>query len=209
MKLYKYKSLRDFEFFLDIIINERLYCSEYQKLNDPFEGVFLTITRPLIATIKPHPLNTLREIKTIKDLPFSKKSKVCSLSASLSDVRLWSYYAEGLKGVAIELDFTGIENSVIAVKYVNEIQKHGTTLLGGSTAEEVLSFKSTHWEFEKEYRIIQEETYFPIIDRITAVYAGSRISQEHFGFLRKLVPEKVPVYETKVDPETITVSPRH
>ena len=42
MILYKYKSLADLEHVLDIILYERLHCSTYDKLNDPFEGLFLT-----------------------------------------------------------------------------------------------------------------------------------------------------------------------
>ncbi|MGB8764645.1 MAG: hypothetical protein WCD07_07625, partial [Burkholderiales bacterium] len=36
MILYKYRSFDNYEFLLDILINERLYCSIYKNLNDPF-----------------------------------------------------------------------------------------------------------------------------------------------------------------------------
>jgi len=41
MILYKYRSLVNFERILDIILNQRLYCSKYDELNDPFEGLFI------------------------------------------------------------------------------------------------------------------------------------------------------------------------
>ena len=42
MKLYKYRSLRqNLDFVLDILLNGRLYCAEYQTLNDPLEGFFI------------------------------------------------------------------------------------------------------------------------------------------------------------------------
>lgn len=34
----KYRSLDDFEYFVDIIVNQKLYVAEYTTLNDPMEG---------------------------------------------------------------------------------------------------------------------------------------------------------------------------
>ena len=47
MKFYKFKSLEHIEYASDIIINEQLYCTDYDKLNAPFEGLFLAIIRSL------------------------------------------------------------------------------------------------------------------------------------------------------------------
>ena len=44
MILYKYRSLENLEHVLDIILNQRLYCSTYPELNVPFEGLFITTT---------------------------------------------------------------------------------------------------------------------------------------------------------------------
>lgn len=35
---YKYRSLSDFERFLDIIVNKRFYGAVNKELNDPMEG---------------------------------------------------------------------------------------------------------------------------------------------------------------------------
>ncbi len=40
--LYKYRNIKSFEFFCDILINSRLYAAEYSKLNDPMEGIYRT-----------------------------------------------------------------------------------------------------------------------------------------------------------------------
>lgn len=42
--------------------------------------------------------------KSISELPLFENKTVCSLTASLSDIRLWSHYADGHTGVAIEID---------------------------------------------------------------------------------------------------------
>jgi len=41
MTLFKYKAPTPFEHIADILINERLFCCPYYRMNDPFEGVFL------------------------------------------------------------------------------------------------------------------------------------------------------------------------
>ena len=39
-KLYKYKSLKQFEYFMDILTQNRLYGATFKELNDPMEGFF-------------------------------------------------------------------------------------------------------------------------------------------------------------------------
>lgn len=39
--LYKYRGFNNFEFALDIFVNQRLYAATYKKLNDPMEGRFI------------------------------------------------------------------------------------------------------------------------------------------------------------------------
>jgi len=36
--LYKFRSLGNFKYFVDIILNNRLYAAKYNDLNDPMEG---------------------------------------------------------------------------------------------------------------------------------------------------------------------------
>lgn len=38
---YKYRSLSNLRYFLDILINKRLYMATYDELNDPMEGAFV------------------------------------------------------------------------------------------------------------------------------------------------------------------------
>lgn len=41
MLLYKYRSIENFQFFVDIILNKRLYAARYLDLNDPMEGHYI------------------------------------------------------------------------------------------------------------------------------------------------------------------------
>src|SRR4030042_1235985 len=102
MNLYKYRSLANFEHVLDIILNQRLHCSTYPELNDPFEGLFVTTRNITGANFK------INEAKDLFEGAIDKV-KICSLSSDLNDVRLWSYYADGHEGIVFEIDFSGLE----------------------------------------------------------------------------------------------------
>lgn len=217
MKLYKYRSLKNMEFVLDILLNERLHCAPYSELNDPFEGMYFSYFYPyfyasnnlLLKSIY-KPDTKFRTPKSVKDIPFPvKKSKICSLSAVLSDVRLWSYYADGHQGIALEIDFSGMEADIKKVSYVTELQEHGSTLLTSLSSEEVLSFKTTHWLYEQEHRIIQEGEFYLIPGSIKAIYAGINISPLYVDLLKKVAPPDIPIIQTKINPHTLEIEPKN
>jgi hypothetical protein len=227
MILYKYRSLANLEYILDIILNQRLHCSTYPELNDPFEGIFET-------TIHFHPtkevverfgfmasalLRRRRTYNKVEDF-FSgdiDKIKICSLSSDLNDVRLWSYYADGHKGIVFEIDFSGLETKLHEVHYSEKLPwgvspKQKSTLLGGWTSpHDVLSRKTNHWKFESEYRIIDESKsleegkYFDIKGRIKAIYLGTRTSDIHRKLLTSIVPSGIPIYTTNINKEKVIV----
>ena len=74
---------------------------------------------------------------------------------------------------------------------------------------EVMSFKTKHWEYESEYRIIQEEDYYHIKGNIQSIYLGKRISKFHSDLLRKTIPEQIPIYTTEINPNTIKVKKKN
>ena len=211
MLLYKFRTLQNIEFTLDIILNERLHCSSYDQLNDPFEGLFHTVIHSY--NFPPgHPLffntNEVMEVKEVKDLPIELEDyKICSLSKNLNDVRLWSHYADGHKGIAIEIDFFEIESDVHEVNYVDKLPEFEKTDLNSLSPVELLTFKTKHWIYEKEYRIIEKGEYFPIKGRVKSIYLGHRTSKIHMSLLDKIIPKKIRVVPTEVDAEKITVQP--
>ena len=210
MKLFKYRSLQNFEFVLDIILNGRLHCTEYQNLNDPFEGLFFSTFYPRrVKGMIPISIGKMKTLKSVNNLnSFLSRTKICSLSSTLKEVRLWSHYADGHKGIAIEIDFPNELPSVHEVTYIDELREYGRTFLTEPTSEEILSFKTRHWKFEKEYRIIQEEEFFSIAGRISAIYAGIRTSDSHLALLRKLTPNEIPIFETEIDGREIEIIPK-
>jgi hypothetical protein len=164
--------------------------------------------------------------KKLEDLIGGKidEIKICSLSSDLNDVRLWSYYADGHRGVAFQIDFSGLEAKegykiIHEVKYSEKLPwgilpNNKITVLGEPIRPyEVLSRKTKHWEFEAEHRVINdsknllEGKYFDIKGRIKAIYLGTRTSPIHRELLNKIVPSEIPIFTTNLNEKTIEVEP--
>ncbi|WP_161624186.1 DUF2971 domain-containing protein [Vibrio owensii] len=216
MILYKYRALNSIEFTLDILLNERLYCASYKELNDPFEGQLFD-AHPKIVPIfdksnneflafkqLPEGQTKRQKLSSIDDLGhISKGYKICSLSKSPSDVKMWSLYADSHRGIAIELE---IEDSIVSeVKYVDSLPIAMNTLLTRESAEQIFSRKTKDWDYEREYRIITTEQYFPVKSKIRRILLGVRVSEIHVEILRKLLPSTIPIVQTKLDPSNASV----
>ena len=91
---YKYRSLSNLRFFLDILIYKRLYMASYSELNDPMEGAFV-ITGDH-RNIDNSWLEILRSEKN--DL------RICSLSRSFNNILMWAHYADSNNGCCIECE---------------------------------------------------------------------------------------------------------
>ncbi|RQW82271.1 MAG: DUF2971 domain-containing protein [Geobacter sp.] len=211
MLLYKYRSLTNIEYVLDIIVNQRLYCSPYEQLNDPFEGQFQTILSVpyhfCVGSSAGDPLVKYKESKSISDLGRqTNKTRVCSLSSSPTDVRLWSFYADGHKGIAFEVDFSDIQDHVKEVRYTTTLPEFGTTILGGATPEDVLTCKTDHWEFEKEYRIIGADPFFRVEGRIKRIIAGHRTPESLLELIRRILPPEIISVRASLNQDSICVS---
>lgn len=201
MKFYKFKSLEQIEHTYEIIEKEQLYCADYRKLNDPFEGQFFVIIRQGAFSLGFSSGFDRIEKQINKIL---KHLKICSLSKDLNDVRMWSFYANDHKGIAIEIDFTGFENDVAKVHYLEALPEYN---LKTHNPAEILTKKTMHWCYESEYRVIQENDYYSVKGRISAVYLGQRISDVHMDKLNKITPSTIPIYTTKLEPHNIKIVP--
>jgi len=213
MKLYKYKATSRLDHVLDIILNERLFCAPYNQLNDPFEGLFTSriklpkrriprnlaffVTAP-VAQIKVH---------NVDELIMGKAAawRVCSLSADPSEVRLWSHYADAHRGVAIEVDFTGYEAEVKKVIYEPTLRQFSLAHLSKPSGAKVLQYKTDHWSYEAEYRVISATEFHKINGRITGVYCGPRMDRETAQLIRKAVPSSIPLFRTALNRHKLKV----
>lgn len=190
MLLYKFKSLEKFDHTIDILLNERLFCASFKKLNDPCEGLYNYIGAFNKAF---SPAFDISKTKRIPD------KKICSLSESLSDVRMWSYYANSHKGIAIEIELD--ENEVEQIIYIKNLLEK----TGQAKSEYILTRKTNHWGYENEYRILSNKKHYPIKNKIRAIYLGLRIAPLHKKLLKKMISLDIHIYETELETESIKI----
>jgi hypothetical protein len=112
---------------------------------------------------------------------------------------MWSLYAESHQGVAIEIDFTGIEDQRKEVNYVDSLPKFGSTILTGPSAHDVLSCKTSHWRYEQEHRVFSDAPYFDVPGRITRVLLGIRTNDSLRELLMKVLPQNVQIVQMALD----------
>jgi hypothetical protein len=204
MLLYKYRSFERFERLLDILINERLYCPEYKDLNDPFEGVFYSLIKPNALGRASGTFKNLSVQQTVDNLTFPEERRVASLSATASDVRMWSLYGGDHKGVAVELDVPEHTPELYQVTYRDELVHTAVGLLGPITTD-ILKHKTHHWSYECEYRIITKSNWHSIAGQIKRVLVGPRASDSNVELLEKIVGHRFPIFRMKLDSRTLSV----
>lgn len=212
MRLYKFRSLSNIEFVLDIIYNQRLYCSTYDKLNDPFEGLFLSnlfdlSKRPFGSRFLGGDSGAYRVVASAKHLNSSilESSRICSLSSSISDVRLWSHYGDGHTGIAIEIEVNDDDDLIKKIEYRDCLPSFNIENATEDNVSSLLNKKTLHWQHEQEYRIITSKKYYCIREKIRTIYLGSRVSEFHADILKKAVGDNINICHTSINPHLVEV----
>jgi hypothetical protein len=132
--LYKYKSLsgESFKYAEDIIVNNRLYFSHPDQLNDPFDCKvppnLENVTKEMVVdylerqhatlpdcrnaieiaiqNVHDHNLNSIKiAIQNKFQEGHLQNIGVQSFSANRSDIRMWSHYSDFHKGICIGFDY--------------------------------------------------------------------------------------------------------
>jgi len=159
MKLYKFRPLatqEDFNRAKNILETGCFWCSKFSELNDPMEGAFHSA-----------------EIKIVNETFAGKNCrKICSFSGgtAFKDPILWGYYANGFRGIAIEVECD--EKEVEKINYKKYINKLKNTNINNNV-KKVLTTKLESWELEEEYRfLIESVNHFHKIGEIKNIYFG-------------------------------------
>ena len=176
--LYKYRSLNNFEYFLDILVNNRLHASSYEEKNDAMEGVYYNagLSR-----------NTLKRINEEKI-----NYKILSLSKDADNILMWSHYADGSRGVNIEVEVTAHNVDVREIVY-DGMAEIAQVVNEKNTAEEILTHKHSSWSYEQEVRVFTRNSFVTI--KILRIILGKRISKNHKKLIKDLVNKINPKIE--------------
>lgn len=191
MKLYKYKSLQNLWHVLDIVVNRRLFCAHWSELNDPLEGryeIYLGESSSRLAE------KMVTRIEGAKD-----RYRVASLSADSTNFLLWSHYADGHKGVAIEVEIPDGHPDLIEVNYTPFSSVFTSS---GDTKEDMrhlFNGKGEEWAYENEYRVVVESQFFLLPSPVTRILLGPRVSPDQEDILLATLPSSVEVIRTELD----------
>lgn len=152
---YKYRSLDNWKFVLDIIVNKRMYASPFNSLNDPMEGRYFYFGKDVTHGVR-------------RAIYQSKKSRnILSLSETKTNTLLWSYYAAGHKGVAFGVRLSNALNAQIKLKPVTYdngvyIGPKEARLNPDIVALKILTQKQMPWAHEREVRVFSPERHVSV-----------------------------------------------
>lgn len=184
MKAYKFRGADQIPFALDIMFNNRLYCADWTRLNDPVEGMF----------VHSHTSKGGNDYKKEVDqiIEEKKKLKVCSLSLTFDCHLLWSHYASGFSGLAIEVELPDNHPEVKVVDYrgVFAFVPMAEHRNASETADKVLSSKYSEWSYEKEVRILKRGEWFDLPTPVKRIICGHRMNPSMFEALRIICERK-------------------
>jgi hypothetical protein len=165
--LYKFRSLAnqvDFDRAKAIMETGHFWCSKFSELNDPMEGVFFMIASNI---------ESARE--KIDDI-YSEKNryKICSFSGAgaFRNPAMWGYYANGFRGMAIEIEVD--EKEVEKINLANDIVSIENSIASDYDVKKILTTKLACWKHEDEHRFLRKsESNYHKIGKINTVYFGS------------------------------------
>lgn len=170
--LYKYRGLSSLGYFIDIILNKRLFAAKYSDLNDPFEAFILGSN--LNGNIYEQRSN----------------ARICSASESKYNELMWSHYADGHRGCCIEFVPTSSKWDVVRVEYGDKLVE----VTNETPINDILKHKLKPWEYEKEIRFIKQlnpkrpnSNYLKV--KITKVYLGVKMNKAQKKFFTKLIKQ--------------------
>jgi len=174
--LYKYRSIKNFKYFIDIIINQRLYASPYFDLNDPMEGYYLYSKGNNISE------DILKKIKGEKE-----KIRICSLTRDCYNDLMWTHYADGHHGIVIGVEINKTHHEVRPIIYDGLLNVNDfNTFSQHRTAIEILSHKLSVWEYEQEERVFTNGKSFVNVE-VKKIILGQRMSNFDKSIIKKLI----------------------
>lgn len=232
-KLYRYMRFDDF--WEKNIFEGQVYLSEASNLNDPFDclvyinhKVYIEYMFQNVCKIFPRmDRKVLREtVKASVDdeidkqiYNMKKKFRIsCFTEDNLSPL-MWAHYADSHKGFCLEYNLTQILDSyrfgILPVIYSDK--RYDITNAVVTRNKNLLMnpyyFKSSHWEYEKEWRMViteelvkDGEYYADFYSGITGIYLGLKSFEYHKEKTNKVFDEYLKrglsVYKIIIEPSS-------
>ncbi len=147
---------------------------------------------------------------------------VCCFSEIPNDILMWGHYCAGHYGFCLEFDTTSdpMFEKVRQVRYSDDLPRLGVETFTSGDFEQIMGLlltKSTHWQYEKEWRVLHKQGDFLYgYERasLTGVYFGAKMPTEQITMIASLLRETdTKLYQMKIsksrfeltaEPQTIT-----
>ena len=175
---FKYRSLENWRFVVDLFVNQRLFAAPYRDLNDPMEGRYSYFKDEISREFR-------RQVRGRKG-----ELRICSLSEDPKNTLMWSYYAGGHKGIAVGVvpkhrrQDSPRQEPVIYEKEIT-LKSEDVDQGANAVAIHVLSRKLDAWAHEKEIRIFTRGEFVRV--DIRKVLFGCLMEKQDKELVRALV----------------------
>lgn len=188
-----YRFLRPDRTRIESVLRDfQLYFSKPEDLDDPFEFKPRHIVVKKFKRITPcNPkwedaldsgmLEGIEEVSKKRTADLAGLG-VCCFSAALHEPLMWSHYADGHKGIAVEFDAShSFFSRLLPVTYSNERRDVGIKFSAADLVRDVLLVKSANWEYQHEWRLLNAaggcSCEIPR-DAVTGVIFGAKCSSD-------------------------------
>jgi hypothetical protein len=170
MIVYKFRRASQVDYTFDILLNRRLHCADWTRLNDPMEGRF---QYPELGLDETSP-----EGKYLSEVIDEKhRWKVCSLARVVDSRLMWAHYAEDFKGMAIEVELPDNDENIKDVEYADNIPVVLSRDDQATAVQRMLFTKFVDWSYEREVRIRSRQEFYHVGDGIRRVIFGDRTNR--------------------------------
>ncbi len=190
MKLYKYRSLQNLWHALDTVVNQRLYCAPWIDLNDPLEGRYEVYFGNKVKD----PDRLVGKIEGKR-----KKFRIASLSSDPTNFLLWSHYADGHKGIAVEVDIPETSPDLFQVIYSPFSSIFSDSLQLKEDMRHIFNGKTEEWEYEREYRVVTTRDHFKLAVPVEKILIGPLVPDDRRKILRAILPDSVQLIPMELD----------
>lgn len=167
-----------FERDIQLLVQNKIFVPTGAQLNDPFETIIDdSIFKNVIKSLEMMFSLNVESFMTIYDgvrEEIKHKRGIYSLSKSIDNELMWSYYAYGHTGYAIIFDTDVINKSMnfdksspylreFDITYSNQLPKITPSLFYDKSKDDIelikrlVGYKSKAWEHEQEHRLLFEE----------------------------------------------------
>ncbi len=184
---FKYRQIggkKNNSYLKDIIENEELYCSLYDKLNDPLELYFCSEEK--ISN---------RDINRI--IGSKKRRYLCSFSGEKTayhDNIMWAMYANNHDGCCIEFEIID-ENVPKKVKYNTKIPKYDKQKdksIDSFIDNKLFYHKTLPWKHEDEWRVCINSVERPKLKiRIRKIVFGAKVPTRRYNYWKDFIQSKL------------------